>query len=77
MTVLHTGWLQRRPHLHSVLIPGGVALGWANPATNRHRGWHGCPIPRRKLKKWEVTGGGSLSQVFPAVVAHWGHLVRF
>lgn len=30
-TVLHTGWLQRRPHLHSVLIPG-VALGWANPA---------------------------------------------
>lgn len=57
--------------------PGRVALGWANPATNRHGGWHGCPISWRKSKKWEVAGGGSLSQVFPAVVAHRGHMVRF
>ena len=70
------GWLQRRPHLHSVLTPGaGIWLG--RPSNQQMWGWHGCLVPRMKQKKWEVTGGRSLSQVLPAMVAHWGHLVRF
>mgnify|MGYP007134390980 CR=1 FL=1 len=35
MTVLHAGWLQRRPHLHSVLVPGAGGTWLGQPSNQQ------------------------------------------